>query len=80
MVACSVENKIEMDKTRIWVSGVGLKGQFPEPDARHDGLSLQCTATSRTVSRLPVGAYSKRSDGPVLYTLRPRCTRLAATA
>ena len=23
MVACSVENKIDMDKTRIWVAGVG---------------------------------------------------------
>ena len=26
MVACSVENKIPMNKTRIWVAGVGLTG------------------------------------------------------
>ena len=29
MVACSVENNIEMDKTRIWVAGLGVTGEFP---------------------------------------------------
>ncbi len=40
MIACSVENKIDMNKTRIWVSGVGLMGEYPNLGPRFDGLSL----------------------------------------
>jgi tetrathionate reductase subunit B len=30
MVACSVENKVPMDHTRIWVHDLGIKGEFPD--------------------------------------------------
>ena len=30
LVACSVENKVPMDHTRIWVHDLGLKGEFPD--------------------------------------------------
>lgn len=30
LVACSVENKVPMNHTRIWVHNLGLKGEFPE--------------------------------------------------
>ncbi len=30
LVACSVENHVPMDHTRIWVKNLGLKGEFPE--------------------------------------------------
>jgi formate dehydrogenase iron-sulfur subunit len=30
MVACSVENNIPMNKTRVWVAGVGLMGKYPD--------------------------------------------------
>ena len=40
MIACSVENNIPMDKTRIWVAGVGLMGEYPNLGPRFDGLSL----------------------------------------
>ncbi len=46
MVACSVENNIDMDKTRIWVAGVGVTGEYPRSGTRHDGLSLYALRTS----------------------------------
>ncbi len=67
MVACSVENKIEMDKTRIWVAGVGLIGQFPE--LKRATMVYHCMHCNEPdcLSACPVGAYTKRPDGPVLY-------------
>ena len=67
MVACSVENKIDMDKTRIWVAGIGLKGEFPElTRATMVYHCMHCNAPD-CLSACPVGAYSKHSDGPVEY-------------
>ncbi len=67
MVACSVENKIDMDKTRIWVAGVGLIGQFP--DLKRASMVYHCMHCEDPdcLSACPVGAYTKRPDGPVLY-------------
>ena len=67
MVACSVENKIDMDKTRIWVAGVGLIGQYPE--LKRASMVYHCMHCNEPdcLSACPVGAYSKRNDGPVLY-------------
>jgi formate dehydrogenase iron-sulfur subunit len=67
MVACSVENKIEMDKTRIWVAGVGVTGQFP--DLQRSSMVYHCMHCNEPdcLSACPVGAYSKREDGPVVY-------------
>jgi formate dehydrogenase iron-sulfur subunit len=67
MVACSVENKIETDKTRIWVAGVGLKGEFPILErASMVYHCMHCNAPD-CLSACPVGAYSQRPDGPVEY-------------
>ncbi len=67
MVACSVENKIEMDKTRIWVAGVGLKGEYP--NLERASMVYHCMHCNEPdcLSACPVGAYSKRLDGPVIY-------------
>ena len=67
MVACSVENKIPMNKTRIWVAGVGLKGEFP--NLERASMVYHCMHCNEPdcLSACPVGAYSKRSDGPVIY-------------
>jgi formate dehydrogenase iron-sulfur subunit len=67
MVACSVENNIPMDKTRIWVAGVGVTGQFP--DLERSTMAYHCMHCEHPdcVSACPVGAYTKREDGPVLY-------------
>jgi Fe-S-cluster-containing dehydrogenase component len=67
MVACSVENKIPMNKTRIWVAGVGLKGEFP--NLERASMVYHCMHCNEPdcLSACPVGAYSKRQDGPVVY-------------
>ena len=67
MVACSVENNIPMDKTRVWVAGVGVTGQFP--DLERSTMVYHCMHCEHPdcLSACPVGAYSKREDGPVLY-------------
>jgi formate dehydrogenase iron-sulfur subunit len=67
MVACSVENKIEMDKTRIWVAGVGLIGEFP--NLKRASMVYHCMHCNEPdcLSACPVGAYTKRADGPVIY-------------
>ncbi len=67
MVACSVENNIEMDKTRIWVAGVGVIGEFP--NLKRGTMVYHCMHCEHPdcMSACPVGAYSKRPDGPVVY-------------
>jgi Fe-S-cluster-containing dehydrogenase component len=67
MVACSVENKIEMDKTRIWVAGLGVTGVFP--DLKRGTMVYHCMHCNHPdcLSACPVGAYHKREDGPVIY-------------
>ena len=67
MVACSVENKIPMNKTRIWVAGVGLMGKFP--DLERASMVYHCMHCNEPdcLSACPVGAYTKRPDGPVIY-------------
>jgi formate dehydrogenase iron-sulfur subunit len=67
MVACSVENQIPMNKTRIWVAGVGIQGEFP--DLTRSTMVYHCMHCEDPdcMSACPVGAYHKRDDGPVLY-------------
>jgi formate dehydrogenase iron-sulfur subunit len=67
MVACSVENKIPVNKTRIWVAGVGLKGEYP--NLERASMVYHCMHCNEPdcLSACPVGAYSKRLDGPVVY-------------
>jgi len=67
MVACSVENKIPMNKTRIWVAGVGLKGEFPALERASMVYHCMHCNEPDCLSACPVGAYSKRLDGPVIY-------------
>jgi formate dehydrogenase iron-sulfur subunit len=67
MMACSVENNIPMNKTRIWVSGVGLKGEYPDLDRASMVYHCMHCDDPDCLSACPVGAYSKRPDGPVLY-------------
>ena len=67
MVACSVENNIPMDKTRIWVAGLGIKGVFPDLDRATMVYHCMHCEHPDCMSACPVGAYKKRDDGPVLY-------------
>ncbi len=67
MVACSVENQVPMDDTYIWVAGQGVMGQYP--DLKRATMPYHCMHCLEPdcVSACPVGAWSKREDGPVLY-------------
>jgi formate dehydrogenase iron-sulfur subunit len=67
MVACSVENNIAMNKTRIWVAGEGVTGKFPE--LQRATMVYHCMHCNHPdcLSACPVGAYTKRLDGPVVY-------------
>jgi formate dehydrogenase iron-sulfur subunit len=67
MVACSVENKIDMNKTRIWVAGIGVKGEFPNLTRATMVYHCMHCDDPDCLSACPVGAYHKRPDGPVLY-------------
>jgi formate dehydrogenase iron-sulfur subunit len=67
MVACSVENNIEMDKTRIWVAGLGIMGEFPNLDRASMVYHCMHCNEPDCLSACPVGAYTKRLDGPVIY-------------
>ena len=67
MVACSAENNIEMNKTRIWVAGVGVIGEYPNLERASMVYHCMHCAAPDCLSACPVGAYTKRDDGPVLY-------------
>jgi formate dehydrogenase iron-sulfur subunit len=67
MVACSVENRIEMDKTRIWPSGEGLQGEYPDLNIANMVYHCMHCLEPDCLSACPVGAYSRRDDGPVVY-------------
>jgi formate dehydrogenase iron-sulfur subunit len=67
MIACSVENDIPMNKTRIWVAGVGLKGEYPNLDRASMVYHCMHCDEPDCMSACPVGAYNKRADGPVEY-------------
>jgi len=68
MVACSMENNIiAPNKTRIWVSGVGVKGKFPNLSRATMVYHCMHCEYPDCASACPVGAWTKRSDGPVIY-------------
>ena len=56
-----------MDKTRIWVAGVGVIGQFPELNRATMVYHCMHCNEPDCLSACPVGAYTKREDGPVIY-------------
>lgn len=67
MVACSVENQVPLNDTRIWVAGAGVTGEYPTlARASMPYHCMHCIQPS-CASACPVGAWSKRADGPVVY-------------
>jgi formate dehydrogenase iron-sulfur subunit len=67
MVACSVENSVPMDDTRIWVSGSGVFGVYPELHRATMPYHCMHCLEPACASACPVGAWTKRDDGPVVY-------------
>jgi formate dehydrogenase iron-sulfur subunit len=67
MIACSVENNVPMNDTYIWVAGSDVMGEYPDlKRATMPYHCMHCLAPD-CVSACPVGAWTKREDGPVLY-------------
>jgi formate dehydrogenase iron-sulfur subunit len=67
MVACSVENNVPMDDTRIWLTGTGVIGEYPNLDRASMPYHCMHCLEPACASACPVGAWSKREDGPVVY-------------
>ncbi len=67
MMACSAENNIPANKTRIWLAGVGLRGTYPDLERATMVYHCMHCEDPDCLSACPVGAYTKREDGPVLY-------------
>ncbi len=67
MIACSVENNVEMGESYIWLSGAGVMGEYP--DLKRASMPYHCMHCLEPdcESACPVGAWHKREDGPVVY-------------
>jgi formate dehydrogenase iron-sulfur subunit len=59
-----------MDKTRIWVAGIGVKGIYPTLERASMVYHCMHCAAPDCLSACPVGAYTKRDDGLVLYNAK----------
>ncbi|HMK07667.1 MAG TPA: 4Fe-4S dicluster domain-containing protein [Anaerolineales bacterium] len=67
MVACSAENEVAMDDTRIWLTGAGVIGRFPQLNRATMPYHCMHCLEPACASACPVGAWTKRDDGPVVY-------------
>ena len=67
MVACSVENTVPMDSTRIWIKETGVTGTFP--DLKRYTVPYHCMHCKdpSCVSACTVGALRRNDDGIVTY-------------
>ncbi len=66
-VACSVENQVSMNSTRIWMNDTGVVGKFPELSSFSAPFHcMHCTDPS-CVSACTVGALTRDHDGIVQY-------------
>lgn len=67
MVACSVENEVPMDSTRIWIKETGVTGTYP--DLARFTVPYHCMHCKdpSCVSACTVGALGRSEDGIVSY-------------
>lgn len=67
MVACSVENHVSMDSTRIWIKETGITGIYP--DLKRFTVPYHCMHCQdpSCVSACTVSALTRNEDGIVTY-------------
>ncbi len=67
LVACSVENNVPMDHTRIWIKDTDILGEFP--DLKRYSAPFHCMhcVDPSCVSACTVGALQQNDDGIVVY-------------
>jgi formate dehydrogenase iron-sulfur subunit len=67
LVACSAENNVPMDTTRIWIKDSKVTGEFPNLEHYTAPFHcMHCTDPS-CVSACTVGALEKNEDGIITY-------------
>lgn len=67
LVACSVENNVPMEHTRIWIKETGVQGQFPELERHSIPFHCMHCLDPSCVSACTVGALQVNDDGVVIY-------------
>ncbi len=72
MVACSVENEVPMESTRIWINETGVTGQFPNLERYSAPYHCMHCDDPSCVSACTVGALKKGENGIVTYD-QDRC-------
>jgi formate dehydrogenase iron-sulfur subunit len=72
MMACSVQNNVPMEHTRIWMKDTGIVGEYP--DLKHYTAIYHCMhcVDPSCVSACTVGALQQNEDGIVTYD-QDRC-------
>ncbi len=67
LVACSVQNDVPMDNTRIWIEGTGVTGSFP--DLQRYTVPYHCMHCKdpSCASACTVGALQRTEGGIVTY-------------
>ena len=67
LVACSVENNVPMEHTRIWINETGVMGQFPALERYSAPFHCMHCVDPSCVSACTVGALQQDEDGIVVY-------------
>ena len=67
MVACSVENEVPMDSTRIWIKETGYTGTFPDLQRYTAPYHCMHCIDPSCVSACTVGALQRNDEGQVTY-------------
>lgn len=67
LVACSVENQVPMEHTRIWINETGVVGVFPELERYSAPFHCMHCLDPSCVSACTVGALQVNEDGIVVY-------------
>ena len=67
MVACSVENEVPMDTTRIWIEETGITGTYPNLQRVTAPFHCMHCIDPSCVSACTVSALKRDEDGIVMY-------------
>ncbi len=67
LVACSVQNQVPMEHTRIWIKETGVYGNFPELKRYTAPYHCMHCVDPSCVSACTVGALQQNQDGVVVY-------------
>jgi formate dehydrogenase iron-sulfur subunit len=67
LVACSVENNVPMEHTRIWINETGIRGEYPDLERHSAPFHCMHCLDPSCVSACTVGALQQNEDGIVIY-------------